>query len=102
MRDLSAEGRRIVEALIKAPVAWQSPSELAAALGINIEDTLDILASLDVEGWLAAWERELDIVVTLSIGGASFLGLRLVEIGRDEVPRWARQGDPEPPGLRAS
>ncbi len=102
MRDLSEEGRRIIEALIKAPVAWQSPGELARSIGRDLEETTDLVANLDVSGWLTAWERDVDVVVTLSVAGAAFLGLRLVESGRDQVPRWANQGDPEPPGLRAS
>ncbi len=102
MRDLSREGRRIIEALVKAPVAWQSPEELARALGWDVEETTDLVAILDSDGWLSAWERERDVVVTLSVAGASRLGLRLVESGRGEVPRWANPSDPDPPGLRAS
>ncbi len=102
MHELSEEGRRVVDALVKAPIAWQSPEELARAIDRDVEETTDLLASLDADGWLAAWVREFDVVVTLSVAGASRLGLRLVESGLDETPRWAGQGDPEPPGLRAS
>jgi hypothetical protein len=102
MLELTEEGRRLVEALVRAPVAWQSPAELARALGRDLEETTDLLASLDAEGWLSAWELEPDVVVTLSVGAASRLGLRLVESGREEVPRWAGMGDPEPPSPRAS
>jgi hypothetical protein len=102
MLELSEEGRRIVEALIKAPVAWQSPVELASAIGLDLEETTDLLADLDADGWLSPWERQSDVVVTLSVAGASRLGVRLVESGRSESPRWARLGDPEPPALRAS
>ena len=94
---LSVDGRRVVEALVKAPVAWQSPAELASAIGRGLDETTDVVAVLDAEGWLAAWEREADVVVTLSVAGASKLGVRLVESGRDETPRWAGTGDPEPP-----
>jgi hypothetical protein len=102
VQDLSDEGRRIVEALVKAPLAWQSPSELARAIGRDLEETTDLIAVLDADGWLSAWERQGDVVVTLSVAGASVLELRLVESGRDETPRWAQKGDPEPPALRAS
>ena len=57
---------------------------------------------MDSDGWL--WRpgsREFDVVVTLSVAAASRLGVRLVESGHDEVPRWARVGDPEPPVPRA-
>jgi hypothetical protein len=102
MLELSEEGLRIVEALVKAPVAWQSPAELASTMGLGIEATTDLLAFLDADGWLSAWEREFDVVVTLSVEGASRLGVRLVEFGRDEVPRWAGLGEPEPPRPKAS
>ena len=102
MLELSEAGLRIVQALVNAPVAWQSPAELAATMGLEVEETTDLLAGLDAEGWLSAWERELDVVVTLSVEAASRLGVRLVEFGRDEVPRWARRGDPEPPRSKAS
>ena len=102
MRELSADGRRMIEALIKAPVAWQSPVELARSMERDLEETIDLLAELDADGWLSPWERESDVVVTLSVVAAWKLGVRLVESGRNESPRWANQGDPEPPGQRAS
>jgi hypothetical protein len=102
MHEISEDGRRVVEALVKAPIAWQSPVELALAMERGLEETTELLAILDAEGWLAAWEREVDVVVTLSVAGASVLGLKLVESGLDEVPRWAGRGDPEPPRVRAS
>ena len=68
----------------------------------DLEETTDLLAALDADGWLSAWERPSRVVVTLSVGAASRLGVRLVESGRDEVPRWARPGEPEPPSPRAS
>jgi hypothetical protein len=102
MLELSEEGRRVVEALIKGPVAWQSPLEVASTIGLGLEETIDLLAGLDADGWLSAWEREADVVVTLSVVAAAILEVRLVESGRDETPRWARRGDPEPPAPRAS
>jgi hypothetical protein len=97
MLELSEDGLRIVEALVDGSIAWQSPAELASAVDRNVDETNDLLAALDAEGWLSAWERELDVVVTLSVAGASRLGVRLVEVGHDQVLRWARPGDPEPP-----
>ncbi len=101
MLELSEDGLRIVEARVNAPIAWQSPAELASAVGRCSEETTDLLASMDAGGWLSAWEREFDVVVTLSVAAASALRLRLVEVGPDEVPRWARSGDPEPPSPKA-
>ena len=71
-------------------------------LGRDVEETTDLLADLDAEGWLSAWERGDDVVVTLSTVGASWLGVRLVEFGPNETPRWAGSGEPEPPRPRAS
>lgn len=102
MLELSEDGRRVVEALVEAPIAWQSPVELALVMQRGLEETTDLLASLDAEGWLSAWEREADVVVTLSVAAASVLGVRLVEVGLDELPRWARLGEPEPPSPRAT
>jgi hypothetical protein len=101
MLELSEDGLRVIDALIKAPVAWLSPVELASIMKLGLDETTDLLATLDTGGWLAAWEREFDVVVTLSVAAASKLALRLVEVGHDEVPRWARPGEPEPPSLRA-
>ena len=102
MVELTEDGVRIIEALVGGPIAWQSPDELASALDRGVEETLDLLATLDAGGWLSAWERERDLVVTLSVAGASRLGVRLVEVGQDEVPRWAKRGEPEPPRPKAS
>lgn len=102
MVDLTENGRRVIEALLKAPLAWQSPEQLASAMGFGVEETTDVLADLDASGWLTAWERRFDVVVTLSVEAAAKLGVRLVESGRGEDPRWAALGDPEPPMPRAS
>ena len=101
MLELTEAGRGVLESLLAAPVAWQSPAELARATGLGDEEISDLLATLDVGGWLAAWEREADVVVTLSVAAASSLGVRLVEVGAEQVPRWARAGDREPPPPRA-
>ena len=102
MLELSEDGLRVVEALVSGSIAWQSPDELASVMEWGVEATTDLLASLDAGGWLSAWERESDVVVTLSVAAASRLGVRLVEVGQDEVPRWARRGDPEPARPKAA
>jgi len=102
MIELTEAGRGVVDALLAAPVAWQTPAELSRATGLGVDETTDLLAALDAGGWLAAWEREVDVVVTLSVAAASSLGFRLVEVGPDEVPRWARAEDREPPRPKAA
>ena len=99
---LSDVGRRIVDAVIDAPVAWRSPGELAERLGWNLDQTLDEIATLDAAGWLEAWELIDGPVVTLSVAATASCGVRLVEVGHEETPRWARAGDPDPPSLKAS
>ena len=105
MLELSEESRRIVESLVNGPLAWQSPAELASAMGLGLEETTDLLADLDADGWLSPWEREGHVVVTLSVGAASKLGVRLVESGREEAasvgPGWGIPSQHRP-GLRAS
>ena len=99
---LSAVGRQLIDAVIDAPVAWRSPGELAERLGWSLDQTLDEIATLDAGGWLEAWELIDGPVVTLSVAATVDSGVRLVEVGHDETPRWARSGDPDPPHQRAS
>ncbi len=99
---ISEVGRRIIDAVIDAPVAWRSPGELADRLGWTLDRTLDEIAELDAGGWLEAWELVDGPVVTLSVKATADCGVRLVEVGHDETPKWARSGDPDPPGHRAS
>lgn len=99
---ISEAGRRIIDAVIDAPVAWRSPGELADRLHWSLEQTLDEIADLDAGGWLEAWELVDGPVVTLSVEATANYGVRLVEVGLDNTPKWARAGDPDPPGYRAS
>ena len=98
---LTEAGRRIIDAVIEAPVAWRSPGELAERLGWGLDRTLDEIATLDAAGWLEAWELVDGPVVTLSVAATADCGVRLVEVGHDETPKWARPGDPDPPHQRA-
>jgi hypothetical protein len=91
----------IVNALIEAPVAWRTPAEVAVALGRDVEEVTDLLGDLDVAGWVDVWDRDPMPLVTLTPLAAERLHLHLVEVGGDEVPRWAREGDPPPPSPRA-
>jgi hypothetical protein len=93
----------LIDALIRSSRAWQTPREVASATGLDVERTTDLLANLDRAGWLDVWECDprQGPVVTLTASAAQVLGIRLAEVGFDEVPRWIRQGDPEPHAPRA-
>ncbi|WZO97997.1 hypothetical protein EP7_005049 [Isosphaeraceae bacterium EP7] len=93
----------LIDALIRSSRAWQTPREVASATGLEVEQTTDLLADLDLAGWLDVWECDprQGPVVTLTAAAAEIMGVRLVEVGFDEVPRWIRQGDPEPSPPRA-
>jgi hypothetical protein len=91
----------LVNALIQAPVAWRSPADLADALHRDVDETTDLLCSLDIAGWVDVWECDPGPLVTLSALAAERLHVHLVEVGSDEIPRWARTGDPTPPHPKA-
>jgi hypothetical protein len=101
MFDLPKRWKAILDAVIDAPVAWQTPGMLAAALGWDVDEATDLLCTLDVEGWIVVWETDEGPLITLSPLGAERLNVHLVEIGRQEIPRWARPDDPTPPLPRA-
>jgi hypothetical protein len=96
MNDLSEPCRRVLTALIAAPVAWLTPSHLAARAGGNRDATYDALAELDSAGWLDPWEIDGDVYVTLSTFAAERLAVRLVPGGKSDTMRWVPISDPEP------
>ena len=103
MVELSEASRAVIRALLEAPLAWQTPAELARSLGGDLEETTDCVATLDAEGWLVAWDGcdGPGPAVTLSAEAASRLDARLVERGPDEMPRWATRDQDDPPARRA-
>ncbi len=101
MADLPETGISVMNALIGAPLAWQTPAQVATALGCDLEETLDLLCDLDAAGWLDVWDDPRGLVVTLSPLAAERLCVRIVEVGPAETPRWAGSGDPDPPALRS-
>ncbi|RUL85735.1 zinc ribbon domain-containing protein [Tautonia sociabilis] len=92
----------LLEAIARGPIAWSTPTELADALGLDEDETLDELASMDVAGLIEVWERPEGIVVTLSSLSAARLGVRLVAPDPLADPRWAGLGAPEPSRGRTS
>jgi hypothetical protein len=101
MGDLPDNWLLVIKVLLDSPVAWRKPAEIAAALGQGEEETTDLLCEIDLAGWLVIWDVGEGPVVTLSALAAARLGVRLVEVGSGQTPRWARAGDPDPPSLRS-
>lgn len=93
--------RTILGALAAAPAAWQAPEEIAKRLNWDSDKTIDLLAELDVEGWVDVWERPDGVVVTLSPWGAARLRLQLAEFGQRYEPRWVSESEPALAGPRA-
>ena len=89
----------ILNALVSAPLAWQTPAQLSTKLSLDIDTISDALAVLDEADWLEPWEMGDALFVTLTPRAASNLGVRLVLIGRSDAMRWASAADlePEPP-----
>lgn len=101
MTQLPESWHDLVNSLADGGAAWRTPEQIAAAIGGEIEETTDLLASLDAAGLVDVWERDDGPVVTLSPLGASVAKLKIIEYGPDETPRWVRIGDPLPPLPRA-
>lgn len=105
--DLDGRQLLLVNAIIDSVVAWESPGRLARATGLSFEATIDALCGLDHAGWievwadaslwLEPWSGRCSTGVTFTPAGASAMEIRLVEEGGDQLPRWARAGDPDPP-----
>ena len=100
MVEMSEIWRAVLNFLIEAPIAWQSPHKIAIALGSNDEEMMDLLCELDVAGWIVVWDASEGPVVTLSALAAERLGVHLIEVGPKEIPRWAPTSDAEPFPLR--
>ncbi len=96
MFELNDLCHRLLRSIVTAPLAWQSPPQLATRLGIGLDDATDALADLDVSGWIDPWEMGDLLYVTLSPRGAERLRVRLVTVGRSEGMRWGSIDDPEP------
>ena len=102
MYELNDLCHRLLQAIVSAPLAWQTPAKLATLLGLDVGAASDALADLEVSGWIDPWEMGDTLYVTLSPGGADRLRVRLVMIGRSDAMRWASIDDPEPLPPRAS
>ena len=103
MTALNDPARAVIQALLEAPLAWQTPAELAHTLGWDVEELTDLIATLDAEGWLESWEGDdgHSPAVTLSVRTAYHYQARLIEQGPEQQPRWATNPQAETPHPRA-
>jgi hypothetical protein len=102
MFEITDPGRDLLRAIVSAPLGWQTPVEISALLGLDLDRTSEALADLDAGGWLASWETERALYVTLTPHAAERLRVRLVQVGRSEVMRWRSLDEPEPPAPHVS
>lgn len=110
----------VLDAVASGELAYRTPAAVAAELGRDPDRVADALAELEEAGLVVTWEPPPVAVVegddrprlveypaagpfvTLTPAGALAAGVVLVEDGGwlNESPRWARQGEPEPPPPR--
>lgn len=100
--EIPLSWQQVLGAVVSGPVAWRTPAEVATASGRCVEETTDLLAELDLAGWVQVWDLEEGPAVTLSPLAAARLLLRLVEGGLDQHPRWSRVGEAPPRAIRGS
>lgn len=96
MSDINDLGRRVLRAIVSAPIAWLAPIQIAVRLGGDRDKTLDAIAELDAAGWLEPWELEGDLYVILTPRAADHMGVRLVAGGKSDTMRWASVDEDEP------
>lgn len=63
MSLLSEAAWHLLEALHREPTSWWTPEDAARELGWDVDSTADLLADLDVAGWVDVRERTDAIIV---------------------------------------
>src|SRR3954453_17268790 len=96
MLKMKRTWKPIIDALLRAPVAWQSLEQMAALVRRGVAETTGVLIRLSEAGWLEFWKSESGPQVTLSPLAAEWLHVRLVEVGPDQLLRWVRKGERVP------
>jgi hypothetical protein len=94
----------VLRALVDSRAQWQTPQEIACALSLDINEVLDEIVRLRVEGYVDLWPRSpRGPAITFSAWGAAVLGCTAAENpkGSKSVYRWIRgKADPNPPRRR--
>jgi hypothetical protein len=80
MNNLPDNWQRLLHSIVAGPLGWQTPAQLAAQLGLDLDTTHDILAGLDLGGWLEPWETGATLYITLSPLAAERARVRLTPV----------------------
>jgi hypothetical protein len=100
MNDLPDTWQKLLHTIVEGPLAWQTPVQLSARLGLDLDATYDILAGLDLGGWLEPWEMGATLYITLSPLAAERARVRLTPVGfqsgaiSDSAMRWISIDEP--------
>gem|GEM_PF-1920401 len=79
---------KALDAIVAGRLAWSTAKELA-----RLGHTAETLEALEAAGLVERWELPKELAWTLTSWGAFKLGLEIVEVGREEDPRWGTQAD---------
>ena len=104
MPDVSQIWRTVLDAM---PTGWTTPAAIAVRLGRDVEETTDLLASLDEAGLIRVREPEgvEGPVVSLSNRGAAILRpapVRRAPQAQAQGAAWGAQDRPRSPRMAAT
>jgi hypothetical protein len=94
MNQLPDTWQKLLNTIVEGPLAWQTPVQIAARLGFDLDATHDILAGLDLGGWLEPWEMGATLYITLSPLAAERARVRLTPVGFSEAMQWISIDEP--------
>ena len=91
----------VFRALVDSRAPWQSPAELATAIGVDVCIIMDELKALESEEYIDIWlNSAAGPIVTFSAWGSDRLGLSLAEAGGENVFRWVETSSTRNPKSR--
>ena len=99
MSDVPQSWRLVLEALTAGTSSWMTPASVAERLGLDVEETTDVLASLDEAGLVSV--REPDGLATPLVA-ASPRGTEVVRSSLAQHPAAARDRRPANSGWVSS
>lgn len=78
----------ILDALLRAPLAWQTPQELSDTLNQSLDDISDQLCEYEVAGVVDVSDGDEGVVVAFSFRSIRELDLELIDDEKTGLPRW--------------